>query len=132
MEHSVSKRGNKGSYKLAQSARQAVTLTGLGSDLFDKAVTNCAKIHDLFRECLPEGKLLPWRTDTSDGHIVLHMHSRYFTHKRYANLHDVQEFEPGVDVDGQLKELQGFNFVHTSDNVVQYLAMKKENDESNP
>ena len=56
------------------------------------------------------------------------MHSRYFTPKRQANLNDIQEFEPGVDINGQLKELQGSNFVHTSDNIVQYLGTRKESE----
>ena len=114
--------------RLARTARQAVTLSGLGTDVFDLAVTNSAKIHGLFQEYIPAGKLIPWRADVVNDQLVLHMHSRYFTPRRQANLNDIQEFEPGVDIDGQLKELQGSNFVHTSDNVVQYLGTRKESE----
>ena len=76
MKYSVLNRTNKCSHRLARIAREAVTLTGLDSDLFNEAVTNCTNIHhDLFQECFPEDKLLRWRTDTSADHFVLHMHS---------------------------------------------------------
>jgi hypothetical protein len=123
-------RSERAKNRFTQTARQAVSVTGFGTNLFEQAVRNAVKTYDVFKQYFPEGKLHSWQPERSDDHLVLESHARYFTPKRYADMKDIRDFEPGVDRDGFLKQLQGTKFVHTIDNVVHYFESKP-NSESN-
>jgi hypothetical protein len=116
---------NKATSRIAQTVKQAVCLTGLGLNFFDEAVRNVARIYELFHNNLPEGKLRTWDPEKVDNHLTLNAHARYLTPRRYADKNDVREFEPWVDRNGTLAQLQGASFVHTTDNVVQFFGLKQ-------
>ena len=60
-----------------------------------------------------------------NGFAALGSHTRYFTSRRNCYSPIVQNFGPGVDPNGELEKLKGSNFVHTIDNIVQYLGEKQ-------
>ena len=49
--------------------------------------------------------------------------------RRNCRLLVEQPFGPGVDPNGDLERIKGNTYIHTEDNVVQYLEEKKKNDE---
>ena len=67
--------------RVAQTARQSICLTGLGSPLFEEGVKNIGRIHHLFQRHLPAVELQPWIPDKIDNHLVINSHTRYLTLK---------------------------------------------------
>lgn len=124
--NSVTKRSSKAKHNYAQTAQQAICLSGLGLDFFHQSIINIVGLHGLFERHVPQGKLRAWHPERIDGNLTISAKTRYFTLKRHANVNDTQDFQPWVDEDGFLKDIQGNAFVHTVDNVVEYFGIRKE------
>ena len=106
--------------------RQYVALSGLNLDSFNKSLEAFAKVHHSFGDLLPADKLESLPTISIDGFAALRCHTRYFTSRRNCPSRFVEQpFGPGVDPNGDLEEIKGDTYVHTEDNVVQYLEEKK-------
>ena len=111
--------------KFAAIARQYIALTGLNLDLFDDALEGLARVHRFFEDSLPPNSIESFQLPTIEGSSVLASHTRYFTPRRNSLSLILENFGPGVDPNGVLEYLKGSNFVHTEDNVVQYLGEKE-------
>lgn len=65
--------------------------------------------------------LEPWQPVSFEGHIALKANTRYFTPSLYATVDDCVEFGLYVDDNGTLKSIMGGDYVHTTDNRVDYV-----------
>lgn len=109
-------------YSLGANPRQAsqsVTLSGLGGDTFEKSVQGVLEVYSHISRHLPQGKLLPWQPQMTNGNLSLTFSNRYF-----ASADEAQGQEPialGAYVDplNILRDAvpQG---IHTADNEVLY------------
>lgn len=104
-------------------ARQAVTLTGLSSDIFQKAITNLREILTTITGHFPDDSVNHWEPATYEGHLALDIHTRYFTSRRNAPNETSLPFMKGVDPDGILALARKQDLIHGPDNQVQYLKM---------
>ncbi len=101
--------------------RQGVTLTGLQTPTFMKAVEAVQDIHSHFDQQFQEGTLEEHAPEEVDQ---LSMWNRYFTPARKAKDMRAIAFLPGVDPVGILRgmgqEDSNYAYIHTEDNQVHY------------
>lgn len=79
---------------------------------------------------LPIDELEDFQPLSIDGTAAMACHTRYFTSRRSCQSAVPQSFGLGIDPDGTLESLKGQTFIHTEDNVVQYLGTKTTGGES--
>lgn len=115
---------------MARNVRQYVAITGFDSESFAKTLAGLARVRRLFEDSLPINKLDSLQLVSMDGIPALSCHTRYFTTRRDCSSTILQNFGPHVDPNGDLEKLKGEDFVHTEDNIVQYLGKKEENEET--
>ncbi|KAJ2934234.1 hypothetical protein H1R20_g2868, partial [Candolleomyces eurysporus] len=70
-----------------------------------------------------EGTLEPWQPAVFEGTAAIEASTRYFTDARHAASGDIVDFAPYVDRNGHLKEIMENEYVHTTDNRVDYMEM---------
>jgi hypothetical protein len=104
--------------------RQYVALTGLNLEDFNKTLEGLGKVHRFFEDLLPGNKLQPMETLSIDGNLALACHTRYFRERRHCRSAVPYPFGPGVDPNKDLERLGGDLYIHTEENVVQYLGRK--------
>jgi hypothetical protein len=87
----------------------------------ERAINQVEELYVKMSGRFAEGTLEPWQPATFEGHSALEANTRYFTPAHYAVPEDRVEFAPYVDNNGILKSLMEGEFVHTTDNRVDYL-----------
>lgn len=98
---------------------------------FDKTLEGLARVRRHFGDLLPNYvELEPLQHISMDNSAALACHTRYFTPRRGCFSPILHDFGPGVDPNGDLENLKGDAYVHTEDNVVQYLGETKKEDGS--
>jgi hypothetical protein len=113
--------------------RQGITLTGLGSPTFMRAVDAIKSIHRRFDRQFEEGALEAWaeyRPDEPETDRI-GLWNRYLTPAREAEGMQSVPFLPGVDPNGTLRGMSqedGMSYVHTEDNQVHYYATRRNED----
>jgi hypothetical protein len=100
--------------------RQAVTITGLGCELFEKVHENVEYIFMAFANHFPADSLEGWQGSTHNGQKALDFHARYFDRKG-GTADDTIPFSPLEDPEGVLEAMIGDGFFHGQDNAVEYL-----------
>ena len=110
--------------RLAGFIRQYVAITGLNIADFNKTLEGIGKIHRLFGDALPDITLEPMVPLLIHDHLAMACHTRYFLPSRLCISLNPHPFGPGVDPNGDLEKLKGTSYVHTEDNVVQYLGKR--------
>jgi len=108
--------------------RQAVTLTGLSSETFAKAVSNCHNMYTKMLDYFPADAINMWQSTTYEGHAAVDLHARYFTMRKNAPNEANIPFTDGVDPDGALSALRKHDLIHGPDNRVSYLKMDTDGD----
>ena len=68
------------------TARQSVTLSGLGSARFNDAIAAILKIHQHFHQHCPEGQMDGWEPRKERGHPVVSAGARYLSTKVDAKI----------------------------------------------
>ena len=101
--------------------RQNIKLTGFGSLEMERIVSQIEELYVKISGRFAEGTFEPWQPATFEGHLALEANTRYFTPAHYAVPDDRVEFAPYVDCNGALRSLMEGEFVHTTDNRVDYL-----------
>ena len=97
-----------------------MTLVGLGSPTFEKAVQNVAEIYGYFDRHTEIGELESFQL-TRNGEAILDVSNRLFTPRKDAPKMRAVPFADGVDRYGNLKEIVGEGeYLHGEDNVVEY------------
>jgi hypothetical protein len=105
-------------------------LTGLNLEFFDSTLEGLARVHRFFQDSLPIDTLEPFQIPTTEGFSVLSSHTRYLSPRRNFCSPIIRTFGPNIDPNGDLESLKGHNYVHTEDNIVQYLGEKNNNNET--
>ncbi|KAJ2934233.1 hypothetical protein H1R20_g2861, partial [Candolleomyces eurysporus] len=101
--------------------RQNVKLTGLGNEDMVRCINQIEAIYLKLSNHFKEGSLEPWQPSMFDGNPALEANARYFTQANHSAAGDIVEFAPYVDASGSLRELMEADYVHTSDNRVDYM-----------
>jgi hypothetical protein len=101
--------------------RQGVSLTGLGTPLFDAAVNGVADIFSAFARCIAIDKLAPCNLlDTYDTYTSIDLCNRYFTPRKDAPTEEHVAFNSDIDPKGFLTLAAGNKYIHAEQNIVKY------------
>jgi hypothetical protein len=98
-----------------------VKLTGLGNNDMIQCIQQVEAAYLKMLNHFKEGALEPWQPSTFDGKAAIEANTRYFTHASHAETSDVVDFAPYVDGNGQLRAIMEGDYVHTTDNRVEYM-----------
>jgi hypothetical protein len=99
--------------------RQSITITGLGSELFDAASENISDIYAIFSRNFPPQKLLPWMSTHFNEHITITASNRLFTPQKDAPNQSAISIGHNLDPTGRLTEMAGREYFHGEENRVQ-------------
>ncbi|KAF9038745.1 hypothetical protein BJ165DRAFT_1352692, partial [Panaeolus papilionaceus] len=100
--------------------RQQVKISGMGDDLFENAIDIIHEIYIKFSDCFDETSLEQWNPDFYDVSTALQASARYFTPASMAYGSGQVPFAPFVDPEGYLLQSMGSEYVHTTENRVDY------------
>jgi hypothetical protein len=101
--------------------RQSLSLTALGSTIYDKFTENIAAVHGIFGRAVGANKLQACSIFTSsDDMFDIELANRYFTPKSEARSAQAVELSADIDPHGYLSMAAGSDYVHTQDNNVLY------------
>jgi hypothetical protein len=104
--------------------RQSIQITGLDTQTFAIATENILKLHNLIARSFPEGKLQTWQPSTFlDDSTAIDIGNRYFTDQRDAADATPIQIAHSVDPQGILTTLMGQDFIHSTENEVQYFEL---------
>ncbi|KAJ7445311.1 hypothetical protein FB451DRAFT_1055705, partial [Mycena latifolia] len=103
---------------------QKLQLVGMGSDLFEKAISNLDFVRDIFVRSFPGRVLQPWPAGLRES--VIHASSNFFT--RVADDPTAIHIDVGGGVDpfNSMQQLQTHGLVHTEENVVKYYKLVRD------
>lgn len=122
--------------------RQAITLSGLGLDYFDNIIQKIEQVYIMFSNMLPAKSMIHWQPARFQNMMALDLHARYFTHKSLVKGQrpntqnttiqqiytknftgeNTKAFEPFVDPNNVLLEMQEDQYIHHDDNIVEYFG----------
>lgn len=102
--------------------RQAVTLAGLGSNRFSEAVKSIERVVIQFMNKLPPDSLESWQPSKYQNTEAFDAGSRYFINARVAGAAERGQFDALADPNGVLAAMVDEDFIHITDNDVQYYA----------
>ena len=102
------------------NARQSITISGLGSDVFAQALLGMMNIHQHFAQRCPEGQMESWEPRKDRGHPILTLGNRYLSTTR--DNENKQPVSVEMDAIDPFHILQGAvpSTVHTKENQVLY------------
>ena len=101
--------------------RQSITITGLGTEAFQSSHDNAMKIFLAFSDMFPEGALIGWDSTTFRTHPSIEFNARYFSRTSAGMDKSLSiPFGSDVDPDGVLEKMVDDNFIHGTDNHVEY------------
>jgi hypothetical protein len=100
--------------------RQGVTITGLGTPTFEKAVEVAQEVYEVLKREFPEGQLEGWTASNFRGHYALGISNRYFTPIKDAKDMAHIPFDSVVDPRGILESMAKAGYIHSEENIVQY------------
>jgi hypothetical protein len=103
--------------------RQAVTISGLGTQRFNKGIENMELMFLRFYEMHHEDQLHPWESTVFGSYPAMDASARYFTPAYRRDGAASERFSEVMDPDGVLNGMIDDSFVHTSENNVHYLQM---------
>ncbi|KAF8336134.1 hypothetical protein F5887DRAFT_920926 [Amanita rubescens] len=109
------------STKQIKYLRQGVSLTGLGTPLFDSSIKAITDIYALFCRSVPREKLQPCSfIDHYGKYTGIEMSNRYFSPRKDFPTSKTIPFNSDTDPKGILTRAAGTTFIHTDHNVVTY------------
>lgn len=101
-----------------------MAITGLGSPAFDDVIPMIRQIFYMFLQRLPEDALEMWEGHQVRGYDAISTQTRLFTSTK-ASTSEAIPFDALVDSNNNLSRLARLasgQFIHTSDNEVEYLG----------
>ena len=99
---------------------QCVTLTGFGSETFEKAVNQLQRFDDLFLREVGEQAFEPSIAESNGGYAAVEIRNWLFTSLDIVRGAVHVDYNPNQDPQGLLEAIRGQNLVRTEDNVVDY------------
>lgn len=103
--------------------KQAVTLTSLGTSVFEKALVNIRGTYAHLACNYPPGTMTPWLPDNFRGQATLELSNRYLMLRQHQQPSPVVPFQHGVDPNNVLARLAGDQYNHLEENRVIYYRM---------
>ncbi|KAJ8481024.1 hypothetical protein ONZ45_g15445 [Pleurotus djamor] len=105
-----------------RNLHQGVTLTGLGSPLFQQSMGNLLFIQSMFRRFMPDNQLEEKAEffGEYEGHSTISASNRFFTRQQHAAGLETIPISEDVDPNGVLSKADLKQFVHTEENEVTY------------
>ena len=100
--------------------RQGVTITGLGTPMFEKAAEAAQEVYEVLKREFLEGQLESWTAGDFRGHYALGISNCYFTPAKDAKNMVHIPFDSVVDLRGILANMAKAGYIHGEENVVQY------------
>ncbi|KAL6301050.1 hypothetical protein BKA93DRAFT_739447 [Sparassis latifolia] len=101
------------------SAKQSISLAGLGAKSFDNGIKAIINLHQLMSERVNRATLTPWTPRRIQNEVLLDFSNRYFSSPKDAVGEEAIEFGIETDPFGILKnQIEGY--IHTTDNKVLY------------
>ncbi len=110
------------------AAKQALVLTGLGYDRFEKGVKAVIEFHSHFANLLPAGSMEAWQPIADQDNLCLEFSNRYLTPDRLASVYETASFDEVIDPFGMFRGKGGGT--RTEDNVVLYYDRLPTSDKS--
>ncbi|KIM84094.1 hypothetical protein PILCRDRAFT_68465, partial [Piloderma croceum F 1598] len=107
--------------------RQAVSLTGLGTEKFEQSIDAIIHIHTIFSRTFKDGLLDPWLLSAFKDHNAIDISNRYFTSHRQSPNTVQLPFHKLVDPDRILEGMVDRDIVHSEENDVQYFELNTKN-----
>ena len=101
--------------------RQNIKITTLGNGHAEECISQIEAIFVKLGSRLPDGAMEPWQPAVHDNFPAIEANARYFTPASAASSQDIVEFAPFVDPTGQLSNLMEGDYVHTTDNRVEFM-----------
>jgi len=105
--------------------RQGISLTGLGGNGMDHIFEKLAEVQGIFKRFFGDRIQDCSIFSSFKGYTTLDMSNRYFMPKEGAHDDDICDLGQAVDPQGDLANLAGSSFVHTTDNKVFYYERSK-------
>ncbi|KAH7902896.1 hypothetical protein BJ138DRAFT_1120970 [Hygrophoropsis aurantiaca] len=102
--------------------RQSITITGLGHQSFDSAVSSLYALQPLLARNAGPGTFEKWQPGEYKNVVSLNIQNRYFTLRKFADGAEKIPFNKLADPDGYLEDSNGRDLIHTDDNAVDYYA----------
>jgi hypothetical protein len=119
---------NRISVQRIKYLRQGITLTGLGSPTFERAISAAQEVYGHFDRQFSEGILESWNDSPGDS-STLSVSNRYLTPLTEAGAQASIPFFKGVDPRNILQNMTrgdaSNTYVHTEDNQVQYFVQHR-------
>jgi hypothetical protein len=107
--------------------RQGISLVGLETPTFMKALEVVPQIYHLFRKSLSIN-ITPSDVVDTDSHNIFHAFNRFLTAKKYASNMQGVALHHGVDPQGCLAPfLLSGEYIHTEENYVPYFVARSNN-----
>ena len=98
-------------------------------ELFDETLQGLQEFIVFFEDSLPSNALKSFQLPMMEDFSILVAHTGYFTSCCDYFSPIIQIFGIGIDPNRDLEMLKGSHFVHTEDNIVQYLGEMEKNKE---
>lgn len=95
-------------------------LTGLDTEIFERAVESIVLIHTVFSRQFKEGLWENWRPSIFGSGQALDLSNRYFTSRRVDTQATSVPFRKDVDPEGILSQIAGVELIHCEENRVLY------------
>ena len=102
------------------SARQSLSITGLGTETFRKVISTIHVLDHLMCQTLSPNSAHPWVPSQFDEFPSIEISNRYFTRRSEILADDIASFSCDIDPTGILARRAGDTFTHAVDNVVVY------------
>lgn len=118
------------SEKKPQYLKQGISLTGLGTPSFQKAIDNVYNLFAIFARNVPQGKLQLWSPQEHDGVKALDLSNRIFTSRRDDPTGKAIAMGPLIDPGEKLLSLAGDSLFYGEENVVAYGRRVLEEDQA--
>ncbi|TFK59341.1 hypothetical protein BDN72DRAFT_780871 [Pluteus cervinus] len=108
----------------AQFLTQSVTLSGLGTAMFEESLSALKEMHTVFCRQFPEGRVLPLPTVESSVGVgeSLTFSNRYFTKRSEGPHMKTVPFSSVVDPKKFFTRMLSSTLIHTEENEVQYFT----------
>ncbi|RXW19797.1 hypothetical protein EST38_g6060 [Candolleomyces aberdarensis] len=103
--------------------RQSVKITGFGNEDMLQCIKQIEAVYLKMSNQFKEGSLEPWQPSIFEENAALDASTRYFTPANHSTAGDTVDFAPHVDPDGRLRDLMETEYVHTTDNRVDYMEL---------
>ncbi|KAF8416928.1 hypothetical protein L210DRAFT_3581592 [Boletus edulis BED1] len=110
----------------ARYLRQAVTLAGLGTSIFESAIETVRGAHTHLARNYSAGRVTPWNPERFRGQDILEISNRYLTSRYRQSPSPVVAFQRGVDPKNILARLASDQYDHLEENQVMYYKLNDE------